>query len=131
MEPPKNVRVIEWKTSTVWLDENGILYSISKKVPQQTIEEAKKSVEDFKKLVGDKKVCMLADVTNTTESTKEMRDWAAVELPKLIKALAMVSKSPLGKMLANLFFRVKKQPYPVRMFNDETEAVTWLKNYLI
>jgi microsomal dipeptidase-like Zn-dependent dipeptidase len=130
MVPPKNAKVIEWDTSTIWFDENGILYSVSKKVPPQTMEEAIKSVEDFKKITGGKKVCMLADVTNSAETTKEMRDWAAIELPKLIKAIAMVSQSPLGKMLANLFFRVKKQPYPVKMFTDEEEAKEWLLQYL-
>lgn len=130
MEPPKNAKVIDWETSQFWFDEDGILYSISKKTPKQTMEQVKKSVEDFKTLVGDKKVCMMVDVTNSPESTKEVRDYAAQELPKLVKAIAMVSTSALGKMLANLFFSIKSQPYPVKMFNEENEAREWLKQYL-
>jgi hypothetical protein len=129
MEPPKNAKVIDWETSTMWFDEDGVLYSISKKVPPQTIEQVKQSLEDFKKIIGDKKICMIIDVTNTGESTKETRDFAAMEFPKFVKAIAMISKSPLGKMLANLFFKVKKQPYPVKMFNDEKEAKKWIMQY--
>ena len=129
MEPPKNAEVIDWETSTMWFDKDGVLYSISKKVPPQTMEQVKQSLEDFKKIIGNKKISMIIDVTNTGESTKETRDFAAVEFPKFVKAIAMISKSPLGKMLANLFFKVKKQPYPVKMFNDEREAKEWIMQY--
>jgi hypothetical protein len=130
MEIPTNTKVIEWPTSTIWFDENGILCSISKKAPPQTLEEARKTLEDFKKLIGNRKVCMLIDVTDTPESSKELRDYAAAEFPKFVKAMAMLSKSVLGKMLANLFFSVKAQPYPAKMFNTEAEAKEWLKQYL-
>lgn len=130
MEIPKNTEIIEWETSTIWFDENGILYSISKKARPQSLEEIKKSMEAFKKLIGEKKICMLLDVTNSAESTKEARDYAAIEFPKFVKAIAMVSSSVLGKMLANLFFSIKAQPYPAKMFNDEKEAKEWLMQYL-
>lgn len=130
MERPKHLKVIEWDTSTVWFDESGILCSISKKAPLQTLDQAKRSLKDLYDLIGDQKVCMLIDVTNTSESTKELRELAAIEFPKFVKAIAMVSNSVLGKMLANLFFSVKKQPYPVKMFSNEIEGKEWLKQYL-
>lgn len=130
MQPPKNAKVIDWETSLLWFDEDGILCSISKKAPKQTLEQVKEQLDKFMKIIGDKKVCLLIDVTNTSESTKEVRDYAAREFPKFVKAIAMISDSALGKMLANLFFTVKSQPYPVKMFNDEKEAKEWLKQYL-
>jgi microsomal dipeptidase-like Zn-dependent dipeptidase len=130
MQPPKDAQVIDWDTSLIWFDEDGVLCSVSKKAPKQTLEQVKKQLEDFRKIIGDKKVCLMIDVTNTTESTKEVRDFAAKEFPKFVKAIAMISSSALGKMLANLFFTVKSQPYPVKMFNDEKEAKEWLKQYL-
>jgi hypothetical protein len=130
MQPPVNAQVYDWETSTFWFDENGILCSISKKSHPLSMEDVERTVEEFKKLIGDKKICMLIDVTNTVESSREVRDYAAAEFPKFVKAIAMVSKSALGKMLANLFFTLKAQPYPTRMFNDEKEAKEWLKQYL-
>ena len=130
MEPPKNAKVIDLPTSVMWFDEDGILYSVSKKVPPQTMEETKKGVEDFKKLTGGKKVCMLLDITNGQPSNKEVRDYAAAEMVNLTKAIAMISKSAMGKMIANLFFGLKPPPYPTKMFNDEKEAKEWLKQYL-
>jgi stage II sporulation SpoAA-like protein len=127
---PENVKIFDTKTSTFWFDEDGILYSISKKVKPQSLEETKQLLEEFRSIIGNKKVCMLLDVTNSSESTREVRDYAAEEFPKLVKAIAMVSESALGKMLANLFFRIKTQPYPTKMFNNEQEAKDWLMQYL-
>lgn len=130
MKPPKDAKLIEWETSTSWFDEWGILCSISKKAPPQTMEQAKKSLKDLHGILEGRKVCLLVDVTYTSESTKEVRDFAAREFPKFVKAFAMISGSSLGTMLANLFFKVASQPYPVKMFTNEQEAKEWLKQYL-
>lgn len=127
---PEDTNVIDLLTSLMWREESGIVCFISKKRGAQTIEEAKKSLQDLRHHLGDEKVCMLIDVSNTSESSREIREFAAQELPKLVKAMAMVSDSMLGKMLADLFFNLNAQPYPVKMFNDENEARTWLKSYL-
>ena len=130
MQQPVDAKVFDTKTGISWFDKDGILYSISKKVPPLNIEETIQITEDFKKMLNGKKVCMLVDVTNSSESNKETRDYAAQEFPKIVKAIAMVSKSAVGKVLANIFFRIKEQPYPVKMFNTVEEAKQWLIQYL-
>jgi hypothetical protein len=128
--PPDNAKVIELYTSTIWFDEDGILCSIAKKVPPQTVEEAKESMKDFLVITGGKKVCMLSDSTNSPPVNKEMRDYAAEVIPQIAKAIAIMSNSSVGRMAANLFFSLKKQPYPVKFFENEQDAKTWLKQYL-
>ncbi len=130
MLPPENAKLIDWPNSTMWFDEDGILCSVSKKVAPLTLAETKKTVEDFKKLTGGKKVCMLSDNTNSTPLSKELRDYIADVMPDLVKAIAVVSSSAAGRMVANLFFSIKKQPYPIKMFDDEIKAKEWLKQYL-
>ncbi len=130
MVPPKDVKIIDFPTSVMWFDEHGILCSVAKKVPSQTLEEAKKTMIEFRKLTGGKKVCLLSDSTDSPPSNKEMRDYAAEVIPEIAKAVAVISRSAVGKMAANLFFSIKKQPYPVKMFNEENEAKEWLKQYL-
>ncbi len=130
MVPPENTEIFELPTSTLWFDEHGILCSVAKKVPQQTLEEAKKTMVEFKKITGGKKVCLLSDSTDSPPANKEMRDYAAEVIPEIAQAVAIISRSAVGKMAANLFFSIKKQPYPVKMFNDEAEAKEWLKHYL-
>ena len=69
------------------------------------------------------------DVTNTRENKREVRELASNAFPEMFTAIAMVSASALGRMLANLFFNLKSQPYPVKMFESEVQARAWLKNY--
>jgi hypothetical protein len=127
---PEHARIIDLPTSRIWREDSGIVCVVSKKVEPQTVEQAREAIKLFRDYIGSEKVCMLIDVTNSSESSREVREFVAEEFPKLVKAIAMVSNSALGKMLANLFFNLKSQPYPVKMFNDETEARIWLKNYL-
>ena len=131
MKVPPNVEVYDTLSSTYWYDDEGFLCAISKKksVPA-SLEDTKKLLEDFRATLKQEKICMLMDVTHSSETTREVRDYVAIEFPKFVKAIAMVSDSPLGKMLANLFFSLKTQPYPTKMFNDEEKARIWLKQYL-
>lgn len=127
---PAYANVIDLPTSQVWREESGIVCAISKKVKPQSVEETRASVESFHKFLGPEKVCMLIDVTHSSESSRDVRAYAAEELPKMVKAPAMVSNSALGKMIANLFFNLKSQPYPIKMFNNENAARVWLNRYL-
>ncbi|MES2513152.1 MAG: hypothetical protein V4580_03375 [Bacteroidota bacterium] len=130
MTPSKDAKVYEMPTSTMWFDENGILCSVAKKVPQQTLEAAKENMVEFLKITGGKKVCLLSDNTNSPPVNKEMRDYAAEVIPDVAKAVGVISNSAVGRMAANLFFTLKKQPYPVKFFEDEHQAKQWLKQYL-
>jgi hypothetical protein len=130
MEPPADAQIIDTETSIYWFDPDGVMCAISKKTAAPTLESTKKSIEDLKRIIGEEKVCLLIDVTNSGESSREIKEYAAKELPTFIKAIAMISRSELGKMLANLFFNIKKQPYPTKMFTDEFAAKNWLKQYL-
>lgn len=128
--PPTDKKLIELETATLWFDESGILYSISKKTKLQTLADTRRNMAIFKELIGDRKVCLLADITNSSESSKDAREYAAVELPLFIKAAAMISNASFSNMMSNLFFIIKAQSYPTRMFNDETRAKEWLKKQL-
>lgn len=135
MVPPENEQIIEWPTSIMWFDEDGILYSIPKPNTQhllpKTREESMKEMEAFRKVIGGKKTCMIAESNNSAQTPKkEDRDWIAKELDSMVKAMAIVSASPLSRMIANLFFGFKPPAYPVKFFNTMDEAKVWIKQYL-
>jgi hypothetical protein len=130
MDIPVNIPVKHERTSVSWFDELGILCVVGKKGEPQTLEEAKKSTTEFKKEHAGKTFCLLLDITNSTPSPKEVRDYSSKELESLTKAMALISRSAVGRMVANLFFGLKPPSYPAKMFADETEAKAWLKQYL-
>lgn len=130
MKPPAGVQLTENKTSVYWFDEDGILCSVYKKAPPISLEESRQILEEFKRITQGRKFCMLLDITFSTPGDKESREFAAVEFPKIVTAMAMISASPMGRMLANLFFALKPTPYPAKIFTTEQEAKAWLKQYL-
>ena len=131
MQIPKDRQVYDRPTSVIWFDDDGILCSLSKQAPPQTLEDTKRNVDWLKKFLEGKKVCMLTEnnYTNAPPS-KEIRQLAADEIPKITKALAFIAHSPLSKMITNLFFTLYPPTYPVKMFDDEKKAKEWLKQYL-
>ena len=130
MEVPKDRKVHDTQTSTYWFDDDGIMCSISKKADPLSLEETKKLLENFRATLKQEKICMFIDVTHSRETTRDVRNYVAEEFPKFVKAIAMISDSALGRMLANLFFSLKSQPYPAKMFSNEQEAKEWLVQYL-
>lgn len=46
-------------------------------------------------------------------------------------ASAIVSTSKVAGLLANLYMRLQRSPYPVRHFTDEQKAMAWLKIHLV
>lgn len=131
MEVPPNVQIHNHLTSVWWIEENGILCSISKKdAPDISREQSLEQLADLNRITGGKKMCMLLEITYGRPSKREDREFLSQELAKVIKALALISQSALGKMVANLFFNLKPPPYPTKMFNNEVEAREWLSQYL-
>jgi len=129
MRPPPNTEVFETELATIWFDENGILCSISKKT-NRTLDKQKKTLELIKRISGNKKVCVLSEITNIPPQDHETRNYVASESPTMFKAMAFVSNSFLSRTIIKIFLALKGQPIPIKMFGDENEAKEWLKQYL-
>lgn len=134
METPTDIKLIDWSTSVMWFDDDGVLYSKPKPgvpEPQLSREETLEQMKQFKKLIGNKKVCMILETnSNSKPPKKEDRDFIAEQLGEVTKAMGLISSSPLSRMIANLFFGLKPPTYPVKFFSNEKEAKEWIKQYL-
>lgn len=134
MEIPANVKTFDQPTSTLWFDEDGIMYSKPKPgvaEPELTREETLKQMDEIKKILDYKKVCMILETnSNSKPPKKDDRDFIAEQLNEITKAMGIISTSPLSRMVANLFFGLKPPPYPVKFFSNEKEAKEWVKQYL-
>lgn len=133
MEIPKNVKTYEMTSSIMWFDENGILFSVPKPgvPPDMDRDMIAKEMDKLREIIGDKKVCIVSEANpNSKPPSKQERDFIADQINSVTKAFAIVSNSPVARMIANLFFGLKPPPYPTKMFTDEKEAVEWIKKYL-
>jgi hypothetical protein len=133
MEIPRDKITFRLRTSTVWFDDEGILYS--KPDPDapvdQSNEDIKEDMEKLRSFVGNRKVCIVGEASKTAQSPrKEQRDFIAAEIESITKAMAIIITSPVSRMIANLFFSFKPPAYPVKMFNTQEEATAWIRQYL-
>lgn len=129
MKPPDNTRLYESDLATFWFDENYILCAIAKKT-HRTVDKQKKTYELIRQISDNKKVCILSDATSVSPLDKETREYVALEIPTIFKAMAIISASALGRTIANIFLTLKRQPVPIKMFANEKDAKEWLKQYL-
>jgi len=122
IEIPKDAKIIKMKSNTIWFDKDGVLYAIpNEHIPvQQSMEEIKIEMDRFRKIIGEKKVCIIIESDSKSSSPpKNQRDFIANEINSVTKAMAIISSSPLSRMVANLFFSFKPPAYPFKMFANE------------
>lgn len=133
MKIPEDIEIIDWPTSYMWFDDDGVLYSKPKSdAPQnQSRKEMEEQMDRFRELIGGEKICMIIQSEASSKPVKkEDRDWISNELNSVVKALAIVYSTPLARMLANLFFGLKPPAYPTKFCANEKEAKEWIKQYL-
>ena len=127
---PDNTQLFITPIATYWVDEQGILCGISKKV-ERTIENYKKVTELFKELtLNGNKLCVLIDVTDSMSVSKEASNYIAEEMKKYVKAHAVISKNPLPGTIISNVFKLNLSTFPVMWFATEKESKDWLKSFL-
>jgi len=127
--PPPGKEIFEGEIATYWLDNDGLLISVSKS-PTRTVANITANVALVKQITSNKKVPLLIYLSKSGVPDKETRKFATKQLPEIYSAMAMVSKPGLAKFIMNLLFRLKPPPIPMKSFVNDKEARVWLKQFL-
>ncbi len=123
------ILLIKGEIADYYLDSDGILYSYSKN-PRRTIKNISENIALVKQIIGNKIVPLLIYLCDSPVPDKETRKFSTEQLPNVYKAMAMVSKPGLSKLIMNILFKLKQPPIPMKSFTDEKLAREWLKQYL-
>jgi hypothetical protein len=123
----------ETNTSVLIFDEEiGILIVKAKPDVDLKLEDAERDFKTGQELVNYKKTPVLSDSRELSYSCKEVRDFYAQPIiANHISAMAILIDSLPGRLLGNFFMKFNNPPYPVKVFNDETAAIEWLKKFLL
>jgi hypothetical protein len=126
---PHDRKIYETALLDCWIGDDGIMYSISK-VAERTISNYDEVFAVYNQLSngGKKKLRIIGDISKTQPSDKSVRDYISAELPKYVGAMALVSATPMGKEIGNLFKILSSSPYPVRVYDSFDHALNWLKD---
>jgi hypothetical protein len=125
---PTDRQVWHGEIATYWF-EDGILISLSKS-PRRTVELIKRNVDLVKTITDNKPVPLLIYLADSPVPDKETRKFSTEQLPGIYKAMAMVSKPGLSKLIMNILFALQPPPIPMKSFTDADEARRWLKEII-
>ncbi len=130
MEVIKDKQTYKGVLADFSFDEDGILHIVSKD-GVRSIETLKEDLLMVKKIVGNKKVCMIIDNSFTKAYDFEMIQFTIKEYPKLFNAVAFVPNSPIGKMISSILATLNPvNSIPIEMFEDKNAARKWISQYM-
>jgi len=108
--------------------KDGIYFNYINDEIELTTEILQEIHEIGLELSEGKKHCVLADVSRNVTSTPQARKYAADN--KYMKnhiAYAMIARSLPVVILSNFFININRPKVITRLFNNEKDAVDWLK----
>lgn len=107
----------------------GILYSYSKS-PKRTVKNISENIALVKQITNNQTVPLLIYLCDSPVPDKETRKFSTEQLPKVYKAMAMVSKPGLAQLIMRILFKLKTPPIPMKSFSNDEDAREWLKQFI-
>ena len=122
------LKEIELKSVIVYLLEGNLLRIVVKEKSVIDVDEVKEIQKAKRALVGDQKHTVIFITPQWGSMTKEARDYSA--LPEIsVNALgkAVVLNGLATRIITNFFINFNNPPVEHRAFENEKEALAWLK----
>ena len=120
--------MIELDVCDVWLCDDGVIRMRFKPCDTHCLKDAIAVVEAHNTMAQGTRRPVIADIREiTVGADRSAREYyVSEEASKFKIGMAMLAKSPLQRMLGNVFFRINRPPYPSKLFAAEAEAEAWL-----
>ena len=125
MIKPDHITSIETSLASNWIDDDGIMCSISKN-NKNSVQEFHEHFDTLERALNNAKAPFLVDTSATTEINVGDRKILHERLMKVMSCGAFISKIAIINLGVNVYFRMRKSPIPIKMFKDEDEARIWL-----
>ncbi|MET0793993.1 MAG: hypothetical protein ABW061_20905 [Polyangiaceae bacterium] len=117
------------QTGEVWLGDDGIIRIEIRNPREHTLEDAIECVGAVRRAGGGVGRPLMSRVAAPGPMTSEARAYyASAEAARAITALAMVTNSILGRIVANLLIGLNATPIPMRLFASENAGLIWIKS---
>jgi hypothetical protein len=87
------------------------------------------AIDEMTKLTGGKRCPLLVDAHDAGPQDRAARSEFA-RRGDLVSAVALLGATPLSRMMGNFFIAVSRPMAPTKLFNDESSALAWLKEFM-
>ncbi len=126
---PKNA--VESSASYFWLRDDGILYIYYKAKSVHNLEDAVENIQITLEVSGNTPRPLLIDMTNIKHMDRDAREvYKEASAEGKVKAVALVTKSVMSRLVANFFIGFNKPEAPIRLFNNAGDAARWLRKHI-
>lgn len=124
-------KVIELKAFTSWLGNDRICYTVVKPNAIVELQDALENSSSVKEISGGTIYPILVNLKQIKSISKEARDHFSMKnrVPG-VSAVAMLVRSPVSRVIGNFFIGINKSVVPTKLFTDESEVVSWLKQFV-
>ncbi len=125
------IRNIDLDIANISIRSDGIMHVTMKNKEEFGIDEVKLIRRTRKELAQGKSYPILYTGDKLVLPTKEARAYMAEKSDQeLAKAEAMIIKSLPQRMIASTYIRINKPKCPTRFFENESDAIEWLKEFV-
>jgi hypothetical protein len=121
---PESKKVHEVEIAFFWLSD-GILFTVIK-TKQRSLENISDLLTKVKQLLNGSRVFLLIDMTLGRTYSQTEKNLIKTELFPFVKAIAILSASPVGKMLGQTMFAKGFPEISVREFTCVEDAMLWI-----
>lgn len=83
-----------------------------------------------KQLIGSKSPTLISGGQYSITNTETLKYVSINENMPYSKCAAFIVNSISQKLLGNFYLKIYKPQRPTRIFNNKTDAITWLKQYI-
>jgi hypothetical protein len=129
MEVPENA--INVTCYWTWMGKDGIARTKVKPNSEISLNHAMENSKAVNSLIEDKKFPILIDARGIRSMTRDAREFFSTRgRDTNTCAFGIIIKSPISRTVGNFFLGINKPAVPTRLFDNEENAVEWLKHHL-
>lgn len=129
MPPPAHA--IRTRTCSLWIDD-GVVHGLFHAGAEVTVDDARENLAVTSTLAGGVRRPVLVDLRPVRSQSGEARAlFAGPAATAVTAAVALVTSSPLSRVLGNFFLGFNKPQTPARLFTSVDDAEVWLRSFLV
>lgn len=119
--------IVEARIAQIW-KKDGFCHVKIKDKAVIDVDDVKELDNVVKRLMGERKSLIIADLSQIRYVTFEARKYRAIaEFSGHIGALALIIENPIAQVIGNFFIGINKPQFPVKLFHSKSNGVGWLR----
>ena len=120
----------ELKKFHTWMEKDGVARTVVKPDADILLQDAEENTAAVRAFYTGTKFPLLVDMRDIKSISPEAREHFTLKgRESVVNAFAMLISSSISRMIGNFFLNFQNPAVPVKLFNQEEEALAWLSGF--